>query len=265
MTPQQLEERISAIGRPGITFRSMATVAGSLAAAKAWDTANPEAAGEYHRLVAELERVTKDAERQAAERARLDKAERTMAAKLQKGGIGGRSADAAMAPEDTEALKAVRLWLPDNALTWLVLCGDKGVGKSVAATWALIQVLKRGETAARIDATRLATLSQFDAGAEELAWLKRVDMLLVDDFGTELLTDYAKSRVHELFDDRHESYRRTILTSNLRYKTQTYENTEKTVTTVGLQERLGERITDRLAQAGKLVELRAAQSMRRRS
>ena len=263
MTPQQLEERITAIGRPGITFRHMGTIRHSMAVMRQWDADHPTESAEHRRLVEEFERATKDAERQADERSRLERAERTMDVKLQRGGIGGRSADAAMQAQDTEALGVVKRWLPDNALTWLVLCGDKGVGKSVAATWALIQVLKRGETAARIDAARLATLSQFDAGAEELAWLKRVDMLLVDDFGTELLTDFAKSRVHELFDDRHESYRRTIITSNLRYQTQTFEKDGKVITTPGLQERLGERICDRLAQAGRLSEIKATKSMRR--
>lgn len=261
MTKQELEARIEALGRPGIQFASMSTVGASLRNAKAWDAANPEKAAEYRALVAELEALTKRQEREQAERDRLEKALRHMAVKLERSGIGERSLDAAQNAHETEALGVVRRWMPDNALTWLVLCGDKGVGKSVAATWALVGVMRGGGTAARIDATRLATLSQFDAGAEELAWLKRVDMLLVDDIGTELLTDFARARMHELFEERHETYRRTILTSNLPWHTATRNG----VTLPGLEQRLGERLVDRIAQAGRTVQLSAGKSMRRRS
>lgn len=255
-----LEQQIAALGRPGLEFRTMGTVAKSLANAKAWDAANPDKAAEYHRLVAELEAETKRIEREEASRLQLERALRHMAVKLERSGIGERSLHAAQAAEDTEALGVVKRWLPDNALTWLVLCGAKGVGKSVAATWACVEVIKGGGTAAAITAPRLATLSQFEAGAEELAWLKRVDMLLVDDVGTELLTDFAKARMHELFEERHETYRRTVVTSNLTWRTTTRDGQ----TIPGLEQRLGERIVDRMTQAGRVVQLSAGKSMRRR-
>lgn len=260
MTKQELEARIAALGRPGIEFRSMATVGASLRNAKAWDAEHPEQAAEYRALVAELEALTEREERQQAERDRLERALRHMAVKLERSGIGDRSLAAAQNAQETEALAVVRRWMPDHALTWLVLCGDKGVGKSVAATWALVEVMRGGGTAARIDATRLATLSQFDAGAAELAWLKRVDMLLVDDIGTELLNDFARTRMHELFEERHETYRRTIITSNLPW----YAATKDGVTLPGLAARLGERLVDRIAQAGRAVQLAAIKSMRRK-
>lgn len=257
---EALEKRIAAIGRPGITFATMGTVTKSLAAAKAWDVAHPEKAAEYHRLVAELDAETKRAEREEASRLNLERALRHMAVKLERSGIGERSLNAAQAPEETEALGVVKRWREDNALTWLALCGAKGVGKSVAATWALVRVMRGGGTAARIDATRLATLSQFDAGADEIAWLKRVDMLLVDDIGTELLNDFAKARMHELFEERHETYRRTILTSNLMWRPTTRDGQ----TIPGLEQRLGERLVDRITQAGRVVQLGSNKSMRRR-
>ena len=99
----------------------MATVGASLRNAKAWDAEHPEQAAEYRALVAELEALTEREERQQAERDRLERALRHMAVKLERSGIGDRSLAAAQNAQETEALAVVRRWMPDHALTWLVL------------------------------------------------------------------------------------------------------------------------------------------------
>ena len=264
MSPQELEARIEAVGRPKITFRHIGTVRHSMECIKAWDEANPTQAAEHRRLVVELERATNEAERAKREEQLVARALRTQGAKLERSGVGPRALEAAAAPDASEALGIVQRWLTEKGLTWLVLCGIKGTGKSVAATWAVREVIRSGGSGAFRRASEIAKLSQFEAGAQELEHLKRVHLLVLDDVGTELLTDYAKAQFHELVDHRHEHYGRTILTSNLKLRVSTKKNPDGSITTLpGLEERLGERIMDRIAQAGRCVQVSASPSLRR--
>lgn len=276
MNRQELEARIAALGRPsplnGITSSTerderiqrvgsrLGLLLASSAAAKAWDAAHPDKAAEYHRLAAELEVEVRRGDREERERAAIDKALRTMGAKLERSGVGERALSAAAAAEDTEALGIVKRWLEDHSLTWLALCGTKGTGKSVAATWAVREAIRSGGSGAFRRAFEIAKLSGFDVGAAELEHLKRVNLLVVDDFGTELLSDYARAQFHELFDYRHENYGRTIITSNLPWITTTRDGE----TRPGLKDRLGERLVDRFEQCGRLGQLSARPSLRKR-
>jgi len=264
MTPAQLEAEISALGRPGMTLAArpdssgalrngFRAIAQSLERAKAWDAANPEKAQTYRELCARLDAETKRLEREESERTALERALRTSAAKLSRCGAGDRSLAAAADPDDTEALGVVKRWLAEKGKVWLALCGTPGTGKSVAATWAVREAIRSGSTAAFRRTSEIAKLSGFEAGAAELEHLKRVDLLALDDFGAELLTDYARAQLFELLDARHEAYGRTILTSNLQWQG-----------AGGMAERLGERLVDRIAEGGTRQQLQKAPSMRRR-
>jgi DNA replication protein DnaC len=254
MTPAQLEAEIAALGRPGMSLAGFRAIAQSLERAKAWDAANPEKAARYHALCAKLDAETKRLEREAAERLALERALRTSSAKLARCGAGDRSLAAAADPDDTEALAIVKRWLAEKGKVWLALCGVPGTGKSVAATWAVREVIRSGSTAAFRKTSEIAKLSGFEAGAAEMEHLKSVDLLALDDFGTELLTDYARAQLFELLDARHEAYGRTILTSNLLW-----------MGPGGMAERLGERLVDRIADGGTRQQLSKATSLRRRS
>lgn len=260
-TIKQLEARINAIGRPAMDLRGLRGISESLAAARAWDAAHPDEAAEYHRLTAELDLEVRRSEREERERAAIDRAMRAMGAKLARSGVGERALSAAAEAEDTEALGVVKRWLPEHSLTWLGLCGTKGTGKSVAATWAVREAIRSGGSGAFRVAAAIAKLSQFDVGAAELEHLKRVNLLVVDDFGTELLSDYARSVFHELFDYRHENYGRTIITSNLPWLDYVTRDGEKKP---GLRTRLGERLVDRFEQCGRYSQLAAVKSYRKR-
>lgn len=249
---EELLHRIEALGRPEMDMRGFGAVARSLAAAKAWDAANPALSAQYRALCAELDAETARVEREERERIAVERALRTSASKLERSGVGERSLAAAANAHDTEALGVVKRWREDASLTWLALCGAKGTGKSVAATWLVREVINAGDSAAFRRTSELAKLSQFEAGAAELEHLKHVHLLVLDDFGAELLTDYAKAQLFEVLDHRHENYGRTILTSNLAWQG-----------AGGMAERLGERLVDRMAQAGRVVQLGASKSMRR--
>jgi DNA replication protein DnaC len=240
----QLEASIASLGRPSLSLANLQAILDTGKRAKAWDDAHPVEAARHRALVAELEAETRRAETQEAERLAAERVLRTSAAKLERSGAGQRALAAAADAEDTEALVAVKRWLQDASKTWLVLCGAKGTGKSVAATWAVREAITTGSTAAFRRSSELAKLSGFDAGAVELDALKRVNLLVLDDVGTEQLNDWARAQLHELVDHRHEAYGRTILTSNLPWRG-----------AGGLEARLGERIADRVAQAGTVVQV----------
>lgn len=276
---EELQAAIRAIGRPTISFstsaerdsteqqselqpmfasRRMMAMTASAAAARKWDSEHPVEAARYRKLVDDLEREVKRVEREDVERRRVERAVRTSASKLERSGIGPRSLEAAAEPEDTEALAATKRWLAQPGLCWLVLCGPKGTGKSVAATWAVREVIRSGSDGAFRRVSEVTRLSGFDAGAVEMEHLKRVAILVLDDFGTELLNDYAKQQLHELLDYRHENYARTIITSNLHWYPTKADS-------VGLIGRLGERLADRITQSGGgMLKLITGESFRQR-
>lgn len=247
----ELEAALDSLGRPALSLSGLREILATGQRARAWDESHPVEAAKYRALVAELEVEHRRVDAMEAERIQAERVLRTSAAKLERSGVGERALAAAAEPKETEALRAVRRWLGDASRTWLVLCGAKGTGKSVAATWAVRHAITTGSTAAFRRASQLAKLSGFEAGAMELEHLKRVDLLVLDDVGTETLTDWARSQLHELADTRHEAYGRTVLTSNLRWSGDS-----------GLEARLGERIADRIAQAGMVVQV-GGQTMRR--
>lgn len=261
MSPFELEKHIQAIGRPtawpdGDTLRrdGFKAFAAAVARAKAWDAQHPAEAAEYRRLCDALDKETRRIEREAQERNNLERALRLSSVKLERSGVGERSLNAAADAQDTEALSVVKRWLGAKDKHWLALCGTPGTGKSVAATWAVREAIRSGGTAAFRRTAEIAKLSGFEAGAAEMEHLKRVHLLALDDFGAELLTDYARAQLFELLDARHEAYGRTILTSNLQW-----------MGAGGMAERLGERLVDRIAHAGTRQQLQPAKSMRRRS
>lgn len=247
---EQLERRLREIGRPTIDLASVRAMAAWRGVVRAWDDSHPALAAEHFALAADLDAAVREAE---ALEAQLKVAEKALR-RLELSGVGPRSLEAASAPEETPALAAVRRWLGETARTWLVLCGAKGTGKSVAATWAVREVCRQGSSAAFRSMPAVAKLSGFDAGADEMAHLKRVHLLVLDDVGTEVLTDHAKAQLHELLDARHEHYGRTIVTSNLLW--------DAPFVPGSLQERLGERLVDRVRQSGSVVQFKGA-SMRK--
>jgi DNA replication protein DnaC len=111
--------------------------------------------------------------------------------------------------EDSPALVAVRDWL-DTGKTFLVLGGNVGVGKTVAAAWALSEragIFRK--------ASQITRMSQFDAEAWDR--LYRAGLLVVDDLGTEPHDQggWGLSALLDLFDRRYEERARTILTVNV--------------------------------------------------
>lgn len=179
--------------------------------------------------------------------------ERRVLSGLEASGAGERALHAAASPAQTQALEAAQKWLGAKPIdreyaVWLVLLGGTGTGKTVAATWALREALRQGESAYFRTTSRLSRLSGFDEGARELAMLSECGLLVLDDVGAEAQTAWGSGLLQELLDNRHQGYRRTIITSNLSAN--------------DFKARLGERMTDRIREDGYVVTL-GGKSLRR--
>jgi DNA replication protein DnaC len=244
MTKLEILAALEEFNRPKPDFGSFRASQSSLAAAKGWDAANPERAAKRWSLLGQLAEI----EKAEGDQERAEAIARHVLRNIKTSGAGEREVAAAQEPDMTwPGLAAAAAWWPTDK-TWLVMAGSTGTGKSVASAWLILKTLENGGTAVFKRAADLAGLSQFDAGRDEIERLKRVTLLVVDDFGTENLTDHAGGLIYALFDARHSARKRTVLTSNL----------------VGqsLSARFGERIADRIAQDGTAKELRG-KSLRR--
>lgn len=141
--------------------------------------------------------------------------------RLEAAGFTGPVLKALRGVRETPCLEAARAFI-DGDRKLLVLLGSVGVGKSVAAAWACLELTARilaAEEAARsepvcfVHATTFGRISEFDRNDRE--WfesLKRCRVLMLDDLGTEHLKEQGQEMFIELLELRRG---RTILTSNL--------------------------------------------------
>lgn len=156
-----------------------------------------------------------------------------------------RAIECARRPAATPALVAMREW--DPRLSAVVLAGDPGTGKTVAAAWyALTSPKSAVMRFAR--ASQLARASRF--GAEWKAWLA-APALCIDDLGSEY-TDAKGSflaDLDELIDAFYSDRRPLIVSTNVPGK--------------DFAERYSARIRDRLHECARWVPL-AGKSLRRK-
>jgi DNA replication protein DnaC len=261
---QEILDRITAIARPAPFLargpRREGMLSGvevlhaiqrSMRDLKAWDVAHPDLAAEHHRLVDQLEVFERH---ETASNRAMRLAERAVGV-LERSGAGERSLKAAASPQQTHALEAAQLWMSESPPRWaLMLRGDVGTGKTVAACWSLRRAALQGESVAFRKSGEVTRLSGFAAGADELRMLKGVGLLVIDDVGAESLNEWGRALLVELLDYRYEENARTVLTANPPWEAPDGKPS--------LVSRLGQRIVDRLRQGGRVVELEG-RSMRR--
>ena len=107
----------------------------------------------------------------------------------------------------------------------LLFRGGTGLGKTFLAACIAREVARQGysvvyETA--VDAARAMEADHFRresadiAGAAELARrMRQCDLLILDDLGTEMVTDFTRSALYDLVNRRLTGQKRTIITTNL--------------------------------------------------
>lgn len=209
-----------------------------------WVAANPAVAAAWE--AAEVE----NKERKAAT---LSRQERKQGAKRLAKSFPCVALDAAWEPAPTPAVEVAKSWLErDKSKVWcLLLLGNRGQGKTVAACHVAIEMQRRFESLlstgqARAEclfvaATEFSRLSSYQK--EDQAYfesLKHAPLVVVDDLGTERFNPVAQEHFHELIDYRTGRRLPMVLTSNL--------------LSSEFKERYGERIADRLKSCSMIHE-----------
>ena len=135
----------------------------------------------------------------------------------------------------------------------LLLTGPFGTGKTHQAYGALRRVAEAGPDRFELmaltapDMYALLRPNGSERGAEfELKRLTKIALLLVDDLGTEKVSEFTEEATYRLLNERYNHGRPLIITSNL---------PAADPHGVDLVDKLGERITSRLAQITTIVPM----------
>jgi hypothetical protein len=152
---------------------------------------------------------------------------------------------------DTTAVKASRDAL-ERSLVLLVLSGLRGCGKTTAASWWLLQRREPSKYVRTgpprfVDASALSRWPRYEEA--KMVELERASALVIDDLGVEYddKNGAFRSFLDGLVNSRYAACLPTVITTNLR--------------ATEFKARYGERIADRVREAGRYVEL-ADPSMR---
>ena len=96
----------------------------------------------------------------------------------------------------------------------LLFWGDIGTGKTYTACVIANELLDRGYTVYSLSFAKL--FQQVNGSEEELMYrVKTVDLLILDDLGTERTTDYGSEKVYAVIDARYRCGKPAIYTTNL--------------------------------------------------
>ena len=147
--------------------------------------------------------------------------------------------------ERTEAVGAA-LEFVQSPLTFLILLGGKGTGKTTAACVAGSRV----KGSRFMKSHKVTRLDRFDDAA--MSEVEKAPLLVIDDLGVEYMDvkGEAASRFDALLDERYDARRKTVITSNMN--------------AADFTARYGVRIADRFREAGMVVNL-TGESMRKKA
>jgi DNA replication protein DnaC len=148
---------------------------------------------------------------------------------------------------NSAAVDAVRMFVDDldanlaaGRGVWLM--GDVGTGKTTLAMLVSRMALEAGHTAAIYSLPRLLSRIRrtYDAEAGEQSYLEffdrltSVDLLHLDDLGAEKSSDWVLEQLYAIVNERYETQRSIVVTTNLQEPE--------------LREQIGERTVSRLAE-----------------
>lgn len=139
---------------------------------------------------------------------------------------------------------------------FLVLTGSIGTGKTHEAYGALRRIAEAGPRNFQMIATTAPDMygrlrpGGSDKGTEtELKRLCRIPLLLLDDLGTEKLSEWTEESTYRLINERYNECLPLIITTNFPVRAPSGDPSPDLVT------RLGDRLASRLAQTATVVRL----------
>lgn len=197
-----------------------------------------------------------------------DRAERVQAQQMHRDRqwreLAGSLADANLASlepqQDRCALRgqspAVSDWLDSEHLN-LLLSGPTRHGKTYAAYAIGNAARDRGLWVAAYRLSRANSSLRDDERRDRMQRiLDGAHLLILDDVGSEHTTDWTGERLQDLLDERSTHERRTIMTTNLEWRTARDPKTDLPTGPTGMVERYGERIAARLVERARVVVIR---------
>ena len=129
----------------------------------------------------------------------------------------------------------------------LIICGRSGVGKTFLSEAILADVLGRGRTGLYFSAGEFfdtladAAFARTDEAASIEPLIRRCDLLVIDDLGTEFVNSLVEAEFFRVLNDRLRSGKTTVISTNL--------------TLNEIASRYSERVFSRLMSSFKLIKL----------
>ena len=134
--------------------------------------------------------------------------------------IGKSFSDYEVTADNKTAVKAANE-LVENPQFGLYIYGKPGTGKTFLAAIIAQELIHKGKTVIFGDVPSVLDdlKNTFDGGGENklsqlMSMLAETDMLVLDDLGTEVPTEWAVERLYKIINDRYNSDKPLIVTSN---------------------------------------------------
>ncbi|WP_405531575.1 ATP-binding protein [Streptomyces avidinii] len=151
---------------------------------------------------------------------------------------------------------------------FLLLTGSFGTGKTHESYGALRRIAEAGPERYEViaitapDMYALMRPGGSERGTEyEVKRLKKIPLLLIDDLGTEKISEFTEEATYRLLNERYNESLPTLITSNLPADSRHPETGKKQGP--DLIEKLGERIADRLREITRIVPMDGPSRRRR--
>lgn len=154
--------------------------------------------------------------------------------------------------ENPRALRVARRFVDHEAWKiggWLVLSGAYGTGKTHLAAAIAREAITAGVSVTFASLAGIMT-HDFDMVKKRLKELKEYALVVIDDFGVETSQNWVMPHIFDLFNFFDTQKRGVVITTNLSVK--------------GFQAAVGDRISDRVAQHGVVVETKGASYRRKK-
>lgn len=119
-------------------------------------------------------------------------------------------------PSATEyARRFAETFNPENSMG-LVFCGERGAGKTFLSACIANELLKRGFSVEMTNITRISQVvdATFDGRSAELERIMNLDLLILDDLGTERGTEYMMEHAFNVIDGRYKANKPIVVSTN---------------------------------------------------